>query len=112
MSSIGVDGNGIIESSIESFSKGDTIDDITLVPDNQGNMQDDLLIADDIQPENKIFGVDLNNFSVTDISGELVQASANASQFLQACYTLYPPAVWSIILAGISLIVLLRILGR
>lgn len=111
-SSIGIDGNGIIESSIESSSTGDIIDDITLVPDDTGNMQDDLLIADDIQPENKIFGVDLNNFSVTDISGELVQASSNASQFLQACYSLYPPAIWTIVIAGISLIVLLRILGR
>lgn len=111
-STIGIDGNGIIESSIESSSTGDTIDDITLVPDDTGNMQDDLLIADDIQPENKIFGVDLNNFSVTDISGELVQASSNASQFLQACYSLYPPAIWTIVIAGISLIVLLRILGR
>lgn len=111
-SSIGIDGNGIIESSVESSTKGDSIDDIILVPDDTGNMQDDLLIADDIQPENKIFGVDLNNFSVTDISGELVQASANASQFLQACYALFPPAIWTIVIAGISLIVLLRILGR
>lgn len=61
---------------------------------------------------NRDYNDSLANLDITNLVGSLRTAIASASLFFQACWSLYPAAFWSIILIGISLIIILRILGR
>lgn len=61
---------------------------------------------------NRDYNDSLANLDITNLIGSLRTAIASASLFFQACWSLFPAAFWSIILIGISLIIILRILGR
>ncbi len=54
----------------------------------------------------------VSSINITDLSSSFQSSITNVSAFFQACWTLFPPALWSIILTGLGLIVILRILGR
>lgn len=54
----------------------------------------------------------VSSINITDLSSSLQSSITNVSAFFQSCWTLFPPALWSIILTGLGLIVILRILGR
>ena len=54
----------------------------------------------------------ISSINITDLSSSLQGSISNVSSFFQACWSLFPPALWTIILAGLSLIVVLRVLGR
>lgn len=54
----------------------------------------------------------LSNLNINDIISGLRTSISSVSVFFQACWSLFPAAFWSIILLGVSLIIILRILGR
>lgn len=54
----------------------------------------------------------LANINISDIIVSLRTSIASVGVFFQSCWALFPPAIWSIILLGLSLIVVLRLLGR
>ena len=54
----------------------------------------------------------LSSINITDLSSSLQGSITNVSVFFQSCWGLFPPALWSIILTGLGLIVILRVLGR
>lgn len=54
----------------------------------------------------------LSNINISDIIVSLRTSIASVGVFFQSCWALFPPAIWSIILLGLSLIVVLRLLGR
>lgn len=54
----------------------------------------------------------VSSINITDLSSSLQGSISNVSAFFQSCWALFPPALWSIILTGLGLIVVLRILGR
>lgn len=60
----------------------------------------------------KDYNNSLANINIADIIGSLRTSIASVGVFFQSCWTLFPPAIWSIILLGLSLIVVLRLLGR
>lgn len=65
---------------------------------------------------NDIIDTDYNNslanINISDIIVSLRTSIASVVVFFQSCWALFPPAIWSIILLGLSLIVVLRLLGR
>ena len=65
---------------------------------------------------NDIIDTDYNNslanINISDIIVSLRTSIASVGVFFQSCWALFPPAIWSIILLGLSLIVVLRLLGR
>lgn len=65
---------------------------------------------------NDIIDTDYNNslanINISDIIVSLRMSIASVGVFFQSCWALFPPAIWSIILLGLSLIVVLRLLGR
>lgn len=54
----------------------------------------------------------VSSINITDFSSSLQGSISNVSVFFQSCWGLFPPVLWSIILTGLSLIVILRVLGR
>lgn len=54
----------------------------------------------------------LSNLNINDIISGLRTSISSVSVFFQACWSLFPATFWSIILLGVSLIIILRILGR
>lgn len=65
---------------------------------------------------NDIIDTDYNNslanINISDIIVSLRTSISSVGVFFQSCWALFPPAIWSIILLGLSLIVVLRLLGR
>lgn len=70
----------------------------------------------DTDNPNDIIDTDYNNslanINISDIIVSLRTSIASVGVFFQSCWALFPPAIWSIILLGLSLIVVLRLLGR
>lgn len=70
----------------------------------------------DTDNPNDIIETDYNNslanINISDIIVSLRTSIASVGVFFQSCWALFPPAIWSIILLGLSLIVVLRLLGR
>ncbi len=70
----------------------------------------------DTDNSNDIINTDYNNslanINISDIIVSLRTSIASVGVFFQSCWALFPPAIWSIILLGLSLIVVLRLLGR
>ena len=54
----------------------------------------------------------LANINISDIIVSLRTSISSVGVFFQSCWALFPPAIWSIILLGLSLIIVLRLLGR
>lgn len=54
----------------------------------------------------------VSSINITDFSSSLQGSISNVSSFFQSCWALFPPVLWTIILTGLSLIVILRVLGR
>lgn len=54
----------------------------------------------------------VSSINITDFSSSLQGSISNVNLFFQSCWGLFPPVLWSIILTGLSLIVILRVLGR
>lgn len=70
----------------------------------------------DTDNPNDIIDTDYNNslanINISDIIVSLRTSISSVGVFFQSCWALFPPAIWSIILLGLSLIVVLRLLGR
>lgn len=70
----------------------------------------------DTDNPNDIIDTDYNNslanINISDIIVSLRTSIASVGVFFQSCWALFPPAIWSIILLGLSLIIVLRLLGR
>lgn len=57
-------------------------------------------------------GGSLSDLNISDIASSLESSVNSVSVFFRFCWTLFPSAIWSIILLGLSLIIILRVLGR
>ena len=58
------------------------------------------------------FNDDLTNVDITSIFSSLHSAINSAGVFFQACWAIIPSSIFAILLSGLSLIIVLRILGR
>lgn len=111
--------------SAQSFNKSDSGNGTKIYDygDNYDQMWDDLKnntpSVDPSKGDNFNVGGDvdtnfdnLSNLNINDIISGLRTSISSVSVFFQACWSLFPAAFWSIILLGVSLIIILRILGR
>lgn len=62
--------------------------------------------------DNNYGGGSLSDLNISDIASSLESSVNSVSVFFRFCWTLFPSAIWSIILLGLSLIIILRVLGR
>lgn len=62
--------------------------------------------------DNNYGGGSLSDLDISDIASSLESSVNSVSVFFRFCWTLFPSAIWSIILLGLSLIIILRVLGR
>ena len=58
------------------------------------------------------FNDDLTNVDITSIFSSLHSAINSVGVFLQACWAIIPSSIFAILLSGLSLIIVLRVLGR
>lgn len=58
------------------------------------------------------FNDDLTNVDITSIFSSLHSAINSVGVFFQACWAIIPSSIFAILLSGLSLIIVLRILGR
>lgn len=94
--------------------------------DNGDGMLDDLInntpsvnpnIKDNFTVNGNFIGDDiitgnLANIDISSIYSTLVSSANSVGAFFNACMTIIPPAFISIILTGLSLVIILRVLGR
>lgn len=78
-------------------------------PTVTGNIADSTNVSDFVSQN---FNNNLSNLDISSTFGSFENALNSVSSFFQACWGLFPPAIWAIILCGITLIVVLRVLGR
>lgn len=78
-------------------------------PTSTGNIADSTNVSDTVSNN---FNNSLSNLDISSTFGSFESALNSVSSFFQACWGLFPPAIWAIILCGISLIIILRVLGR
>lgn len=57
-------------------------------------------------------GGSISDLNISDISSSLESSVNSVSVFFRFCWTLFPSQIWSVILLGLSLIIILRVLGR
>lgn len=62
--------------------------------------------------DNNYGGGSLSDLNISDIASSLESSVNSVSVFFRFCWTLFPSAIWSLILLGLSLIIILRVLGR
>lgn len=60
----------------------------------------------------KNYGGSLSDINISDIASSLENSINSVSVFFRFCWTLFPSQIWSVILLGLSLIIILRVLGR
>ena len=78
-------------------------------PTVTGNIADSTNVSDFVSQN---FNNNLSNLDISSTFGSFQESLNSVSSFFQACWGLFPPAIWAIILCGISLIIILRVLGR
>lgn len=78
-------------------------------PTTTGNIADSTNVSDTVSNN---FNNSLSNLDISSTFSSFESALNSVSSFFQACWGLFPPAIWAIILCGISLIIILRVLGR
>lgn len=62
--------------------------------------------------DNNYGGGSISDINISDISSSLESSVNSVSVFFRFCWTLFPSQIWSVILLGLSLIIILRVLGR
>ena len=62
--------------------------------------------------DNNYGGGSISDLNISDISSSLESSVNSVSVFFRFCWTLFPSQIWSVILLGLSLIIILRVLGR
>lgn len=93
------------------LDKGNTVDNDVLIPDSDGvlpslpNGVDD----DTFKPSGNY---DLSKVDITDIFSTLNQSTASVASFFQACMSIIPAGLLAVIIGGLSIVIVLRILGR
>ena len=85
----------------------DIINNTPSVPSTKG---DDFTTTGDIEWSQ--FNDDLANVDISSIFSSLHSAINSVGVFFQACWAIIPSSIFAILLSGLSLIIVLRILGR
>lgn len=62
--------------------------------------------------DNNYGGGSISDINISDISSSLESSVNSVSVFFRFCWTLFPSQIWTVILLGLSLIIILRVLGR
>lgn len=62
--------------------------------------------------DNNYGGGSISDINISDIFSSLESSVNSVSVFFRFCWTLFPSQIWSVILLGLSLIIILRVLGR
>lgn len=62
--------------------------------------------------DNNYGGGSISDINISDISSSLESSVNSVSVFFRFCWSLFPSQIWSVILLGLSLIIILRVLGR
>lgn len=83
---------------------------INNTPSVDPSIKDPFDISGDVIDNN--YGGSLSDLNISDIASSLESSVNSVSVFFRFCWTLFPSAIWSIILLGLSLIIILRVLGR
>lgn len=84
---------------------------INNTPSVDPSIKDPFDISGDVI-DNNYGGGSLSDLNISDIASSLESSVNSVSVFFRFCWTLFPSAIWSIILLGLSLIIILRVLGR
>lgn len=62
--------------------------------------------------DNNYGGGSISDLNISDILSSLESSVNSVSVFFRFCWTLFPSQIWLVILLGLSLIIILRVLGR
>lgn len=89
----------------------DMLDDlINNTPSVDPSIKNPFDISGDVIDNN--YGGSISDLNISDISSSLESSVNSVSVFFRFCWTLFPSQIWSVILLGLSLIIILRVLGR
>lgn len=93
------------------YTDGNNVNDGDLTPDDDGTLPN---LPNGVKDEtyNPSGNYDLSNLDISDISKSLESSVNSVRVFFNSCWALYPVQIWTIILLGLTLIIILRILGR
>lgn len=93
------------------YTDGNNVNDGDLIPDDDGTLPN---LPNGVKDEtyNPSGNYDLSNLDISDISKSLESSVNSVRVFFNSCWALYPAQIWTIILLGLTLIIILRILGR
>lgn len=110
-----IDGSNIKDGNYISvdyeYTDGNNVNDGDLTPDDDGTLPN---LPNGVKDEtyNPSGNYDLSNLDISDISKSLESSVNSVRVFFNSCWALYPAQIWTIILLGLTLIIILRILGR
>lgn len=93
------------------YTDGNNVNDGDLTPGDDGTLPN---LPNGVKDEtyNPSGNYDLSNLDISDISKSLESSVNSVRVFFNSCWALYPAQIWTIILLGLTLIIILRILGR
>lgn len=91
------------------YDNGNNVLDKDVTPDVDGELPD---LPNGSKDETFSPVGDLSQINISDIFSSLNQATASVGAFFQACFNIIPVTLITIILGSLSLVIVLRVLGR